>query len=274
MARLISSPPENSRAEWGRRFAALACILIPLMLLLVLILKDRQPGQSLLHWDNVTLSTTPPMPAADFLREIKAAGRLGDSLDPTQPGLFENLRQSCQRHDWVEQVSRVALVAPKTIQINLSFRTPVAQLRRGNQLHLIDRFGKILLPLVAEQGSGLIPLIGWDERSATDTEATSWLAQAGQLAYQLQSDLAPWQIVGIYLVRDANLDTADLRLKTKGSTFIIWQTLKGPAQDEPTVIEKQSRLRVYQERYGSLDAPTGQLLDVRVKEGLQRKPIQ
>jgi hypothetical protein len=100
----------------------------------------------------------------------------------------------------------------------------------------------------------------------------NWLAQAGQVAFQLQADLVPWNIASIYLIRDVPLDVADLRLRTKKGTFIIWQTLKGPVQEEPSLIEKQSRLRVYQERYGSLEAPTDQLLDVRVKEGLQRRP--
>lgn len=274
MARLVTPIPESTPAEWGKRLAFLACVLIPLLLLLVLYLNDRQGRQELVSWNSVTLSATPPMPGADFLREVRAAGRFNEQLNLNEPQLFEKLQQACQRHDWVEKVSRVALIAPKQIQIDLIFRNPVARLQRGTQTHLVDRFGKILLPLKHNQGNELIALIGWDERSNNDAEAMNWLAQAGQLAHQLQSDLGAWQIAAILLVRDNNLDTAELRLKTRKGNFIIWQTVKGANQDEPSVIEKQSRLRVYHERYGSLDAPPGQLLDVRVKEGLQRKPVQ
>lgn len=272
MARLVTPPPTNTAAEWGKRLAYLACVLLPVLWLVVLLVNERDPKQDGISWNDITLSATPPMGKADFLREVRAGGRFSDTLDLSDPQLFEKLRQALLRHDWVQDVSRVALVPPRTIQIDLAFRTPVAKLQRGLQVHLVDRFGKILLPLLPDQGSSLVSLVGWGERNSTDAEAMGWLAQAAMLAYQLQADLGPWNIASIYLVRDVPLDMADLRLKTKNNTYIIWQTLKGPVQEEPSLIEKQSRLRVYQERYGSLEAPVGQLLDVRVKEGLQRRP--
>jgi hypothetical protein len=273
MARLVTPPPTNSAAEWGKRLAYLACVLLPVLWLVVLLVNERDPKQDRISWDDITLSATPPMGKADFLREVRAAGRFSDALDVSDPQIFERLRQAVLRHDWVQDVSRVSLVSPHTIHIDLTFRTPVAKLQRGSQTHLVDRFGKILLPLKPEQGDSLVSLVGWGEKNSTDQEAMNWLAQAAMLAYQLQADLGPWNIAGIYLVRDVPLDMADLRLKTKNNTYIIWQTLKGPTQEEPSLIEKQSRLRVYQERYGSLEAPVGQLLDVRVKEGLQRRPL-
>ncbi|HQR08993.1 MAG TPA: hypothetical protein PLN21_19380 [Gemmatales bacterium] len=272
MARLVTPPPTNTAAEWGKRLAYLACVLIPVLLLVVLLLNEREARLDRLSWNDITLSATPPMGKADFLREVRAGGRFSDTLDVSDPQLFEKLREAALRHDWVQEVARVALVPPRTIHIDLAFRTPVAKLQRGLQMHLVDRFGKLLLPLTPDQGSSLVSLVGWGERNSTDTEAMGWLAQAAMLAYQLQADLGPWNIAGIYLVREVPLDMADLRLRTKNGTFIIWQTLKGPAQEEPSLIEKQSRLRVYQERYGSLEVPAGQLLDVRVKELMQRRP--
>lgn len=271
MARLVTPPPESTPAEWGKRLAYLACVLIPVLLLVTLLLREKQTSDARVGWDAVTLSTTPPMPTADFLREVRAAGRLGDKLDLHDAEILQRLYQACSQHEWVEQVTRVALTGPKTLLINLTFRTPVAQLTRGSQVQLIDRYGKLLLPLQSSPTKPLVTLVGWDDRLP---EAMAWLAQAGQLAADLQPDLANWKIAGIYLHRDAPLDLADLRLKTESGTYIIWQTLKGPAQEEPSLVEKQSRLRVYLERYGNLDAPSGQLLDVRVKEGLQRKPMQ
>lgn len=272
MARLVSPPPTNSAAEWGKRFAYLACVLLPVLWLVVLLVQERDPKQDRLSWDDITLSALPPMGQSDFLREVRAGGRLSDSLDVSEPQVFEKLRQAALRHDWVEEVSRVSFIPPRTIHIHLAFRTPVAKLQRGLQVHLVDRFGKILLPLKPEQGNSLVTLVGWGEKNSIDHESMKWLAIASLLAFQLQADLGPWNIGSIHLVRDVPLDMADIRLKTKNGTYIIWQTLKGPVQEEPSLIEKQSRLRVYQERFGSLEAPAGQLLDVRVKEGLQRRP--
>lgn len=271
MARLVIPPPASTPAEWGKRLAYLACVLIPILLLVALLLRDRQPSEALLPWDAINFSTTPPMPVADFLREVRASGRFNEKLDLHDHDLFQRLYQACTQHEWVEQVNRVALISPKTIQIDLTFRKPVAQLNRGGQINLVDRYGKILLPLQSQPAKALVTLVGWDDRYP---DSMQFLADAGLLASQLQADLATWKIASIHLHRDVPLDMADLRLKTQGGTYIIWQTLKGPAHEEPSVEEKQSRLRVYQERYGNLDAPAGQLLDVRVKEGLQRKPIQ
>jgi len=271
MARLVTPPPTNGAAEWGKRLAYLACVLVPILLLVVLVLNERDTSKDRVSWEDITLSATPPMVKADFLREVKAAGRFSETLDVHDPQLLEKLQQAVQRHDWVQEVSRVALVGPHTINIDLTFRTPVAKMQRGTQTHLVDRFGKLLLPLTPYQGSSLVTLVGWGERNSTDAESMKWLGQAGELAFQLQADLASWNIDSIHLVREVPLDMADLRLRTKNSTFIIWQTLKGPSQEEPSLIEKQSRLRIYKERSGSLDSP-GQLLDVRNKDGLQRRP--
>lgn len=269
MARLVTPPPKNTAAEWGKRLAYLACVLVPILLVVVLLLNERDPNKDRMSWEDITLSSTPPMAKADFLREVKAAGRFSDTLDVHDTQLLEMLQQAAQRHDWVQEVSRVALVGPHTIHIDLTFRTPVAKLQRGTQTHLVDRFGKVLLPLTPYQGSTLVSLVGWGERNMMDAESIGWISQAGELAFQLQADLASWNIDSIHLFRDVPLDMADLRLRTKNGTFIIWQTLKGPTQEEPSLIEKQSRLRVYKERFGSLDAP-GQLLDVRNKDGLRR----
>jgi cell division septal protein FtsQ len=168
MARLVTPPPSNTAAEWGKRLAYLACVLLPILWLLVLLLNERDPTLDRITWDNVSLSSTPPMAKADFLREIRAGGRFNETLDLHDPELFEKLRQAVQRHDWVQDVSRVSLIAPRTIHIDLTFRTPVAKLQRGLQVNLVDRFGKILLPLTPDQGSSLISLVGWGERSLSD----------------------------------------------------------------------------------------------------------
>ena len=273
MARLVAPAPDNTPAEWGKRLAYLACVLLPVILLLAVYLYDHKKTQAELTWNDITLSETPPMATEEFLREVRAIGGFLDTLDPGDSQLFEMLRQACLRHEWVEQVSRVSLKAPHQIHFDLQFRVPLARLQRGTLIHLVDRHGKILLPLTSTQGNQLISLIGWDDSAMGNAEAMTWLAHAAQLVQQLQADLSRWQIASLHLARDTHLDTAELRLKTRNGSWIIWQSLKGPAVEEPAWEEKQSRLRVYHERYGSLDAPAGQMLDVRSKEGLQRRPV-
>lgn len=269
MARLVTPPPESTPAEWGKRLAYLACVLIPVLLLLVLVLNDRTKPRTI-SWEGVQLSSTPPMSRGDFLREVRAVGQLSDTLPVEEDGLLERLRSAFARHEWVEEVKRVSVAGPDSLLIELTFRSPVARLDRTGQTQVIDRQGKVLMPVPQMALNQLVPLIGWDERN---TESMNWLPAAGQLAHQLQRDIVVWKIASIHLVRDLSFDTAELRLKTQANTFIVWQMLKGGTGEEPSVEEKLSRLRIYHERYGNLDAPPGQLLDVRRKEGLERRAI-
>lgn len=267
MARLVTLSPESTPAEWGKRLAYLACVLLPVLLLIVLLVNERQPVR--LRWDSVTLSSPPPMPASDFLREVRAIGRFADPLDLNEPELFSKLYKAFQQHDWVEKVERVGLTGIAKWQVDLTFRRPVAKIEKGAQVHLVDRQGKVLLPLYPQQSIGLVSLIGWNDRN---TESTPWLLQAVELADQMKSELSIWKITSIQLYRDPSLDVVDLRFRTQSGTYIIWQSLKGSTSDEPSISEKLSRLRVYHERFGNLEAPPGHVLDVRNKEGLQRRP--
>jgi cell division septal protein FtsQ len=269
MARLVTPPPDSTPAEWGKRLAYLVCVLIPVLLLLVLILNDRTKPRTI-SWEGVQLSSSPPMSRGDFLREVRAVGQLGETLAVEEEGLLERLRLAFSRHEWVEEVKRVSVVRPDSLLVELTFRSPVARLDRTGQSQVIDRQGKVLMPVPQMAMNQLIPLLGWDERNS---ESMKWLPAAGQLAYQLQRDMVVWKIASIHLVRDLSLDTAELRLKTQANSFIVWQMLKGGNNDEPSVDEKLTRLRIYHERYGNLDAPPGQLLDVRRKEGLERRAI-
>ncbi len=267
MARLVTLSPESTPAEWGKRLAYLACVLLPVLLLIILLVNERQPVR--LRWDSVILSSPPPMPASDFLREVRAIGRFADPLDLNEPELFTKLYKAFQQHDWVEKVERVGLAGVAKLQVDLTFRKPVARIEKGAQIHLVDRQGKVLLPLYPQQSIGLVSLVGWDDRN---TESTPWLLQAVELADHIKSELSIWKINYILLYRDPSLDVVDLRFKTQAGTFIIWQSLKGSTSDEPSVAEKLSRLRVYFERFGNLVAPTAHVLDLRSKAGLQRRP--
>lgn len=269
MARLVTPPPESTPAEWGKRLAYLACVLIPVLLLVVLLLNDRVALQSF-RWDQVQLTSTPPMSREEFLREVKAIGAFGDTLPVAEPGFLDRLRQAAIRHEWVESVSRVAITGQGTLQLDLTFRTPVARLERSGQIQLVDRYGKLFTPFPKLAVQQLIPLVGWEDRT---NDAMQWLPQAGQLASQLQNELSTWKIVSLHLVRNKPLDLVELHLKTQAGTSIIWQTLHGSSLEEPMAEEKLSSLRLYFERYGNLDAPPGQVLDVRRKEGLQRRAV-
>lgn len=268
MARLVTPPPENARGEWSRRLACLACMLIPILMLILLLQHDAGMTKMDLRWDDIELSSSPPMPGRDFLKEVRAAGKFEEILNLQEPGILERIRTTILHHDWVESVQRVVLVSPALLRIELQFRKPVARIENGSQVHWVDRFGKILLPVDHNTQLNLIPIVGWNDRQ---TDSQQWLMQAASTAQQLENDLARWNIASIQVVNQSSLDVAELRLKTTGGTAIVWQTLKGSNLEEPTVEEKISRLRIYYERYGTLEVPVGYVLDVRVKEGLQRK---
>lgn len=263
---MAAERPEWSRAAWGKRLAYLACGAVLVGVALLLIFGQNDPRQSRVGWDAVSLSVPPPMPAADFLREVRAIGGFAETLDLSDPKTFEQLYQAVSRHEWVEQVEHVGPAGPGRVRVDLTFRKPVARLVRGTQEQFVDRHGKVLLPLSVEQGDDLVRLVGFERANA------AWLAEAAELASRLRSDLEAWGIGSIDLVRLRSLDLVELCLRTRGGTYVSWRTLQG-GKEEPAFDEKVSRLRTYKERYGTLDLPPGQMLDVREKEGIQRKPL-
>jgi hypothetical protein len=268
MARLVTPPPESTPAEWGKRLAILACVLVPVLTLVALLVSDREPQR--VRWDAITLSSSPPMPAVDFLREVRAIGQFPDPLNLNEPDLLTKVYQAVKQHDWVASVERVALAGAGKMQVDLTFRKPVAKLEKGTQLHLVDRQAKLLLPLFPQQSMGLLSLVGFVDQT---TETQSYFGQAAELAALLQTEVAPWKLESIQLFRDHKLDVVDLRIKTQTGTYIIWQTLKGAVSDELSQAEKLTRLRLYHERFSTLEVPAGYVLDVRVKDGLQRRPL-
>ncbi|HMO37563.1 MAG TPA: hypothetical protein PKA06_16105 [Gemmatales bacterium] len=267
MARLVTPPPESTPAEWGKRLAILACALIPVLLLLVLMVHEHEPMR--IRWDAISLSEAPPMPVGDFLREVKAIGQFPDPLDMGQPEILNQLYEATSRHDWVARVERIALPAPGKIHMVLHFRKPVAKLQKGTQLHLVDHEGKLLLPLFPQQSEGLLSITGFENRTAANE---GWFMQAVELASLLKAE-SNWKLLGIQIFQNQRLDEADLRIRTQSGSWIIWQTLRGTTSDELSVAEKLTRLRLYHERFGSFDVPAGYVLDVRVKDGLQRRPL-
>ncbi|MBL8821002.1 MAG: hypothetical protein JNJ77_00315 [Planctomycetia bacterium] len=271
MARLATPPPDSSLEEWSRRLACLVCIVIPILLLGLLLHQKPLESQFRLRWDDLRLSAVPPMPVKDFLNEVRAAGQFQEELNLHETELLERLRETIQRHEWVESVQRVALVSPRQLQVDLTFRKPVAKIENGSQVHWVDQHGKLLLPVAQKWKWNLISIVGWNDRQE---ESSQWLVQAAKTAQQLENDVSQWNLSSIQIANYPALDVSELRLKTKGGTSIIWQTLKGSNVEEPTFEEKKSRIRIYLERYGTLDVPAGYVLDVRVKEGLQRKPVQ
>jgi hypothetical protein len=264
---------DDHRAEWIRRIIYVACIAIPLFLVVLVVFGSVDPKKHQLNWDAITLTTPPPIPPADFLREVRAIGRFGETLDVSEPATLELLYQACTRHEWVERVRHVGLNGPKEIQLDLAFRTPVARLRRAGQMHLVDRLGKLLLPLRPGQGDDLVHLIGWDERQPLEGKPAAWLTTAAALAERLGPDFKIWNVASLDLLRTRSLDLVELCLRTKAGTYICWTTLEGPAKDEPSLEEKLTRLRTYHERYTTLDLPPNQMLDLRDRDGIQRRPL-
>lgn len=266
-----TTTPDPARSEWGKRVIYVACIALPVVILLAVIFREVDGRLQQIKWDAVILSSSPPMPTADFLREVRALGSLNEQLNLQDETLFGSLHAAFSRHEWVEQVQRVALIPTKSILVELTFRTPVARLLRAGQPYLIDRTGKLLLPLKPEQGQGLVHLRGWEEHKSLDLKAIAWLEQAARVAFTMKDDLAKWSVVSIDLLHRP-LGMVDLGLRTQDGRIIIWQRLEsqGTPNEESTNEEKVSWVRVYFERYGSI--PEGQILDVRQKGGLQRVP--
>ena len=85
-----------------------------------------------------------------FLTEVRYLAGLPDTLQTVEPGLAERLNQAFRKHPWVSTVEKVKIAPDATIQVELTFRTPVLRVRTTveAEVRAVDRDG-VLLPVSA-----------------------------------------------------------------------------------------------------------------------------
>lgn len=208
---------------------------------------------------------------AAFLAEVQYLTEMPDRLQLLDHDLAPRLAQAFGRHPWVEKVERVAVLAPRTIQVQLTYRTPVLAVAQGERLRVVDR-GGVLLPATA-RGDAL-PVFRGNVASPAGPAGQVWSDPAVEGAARLASCIAAKKET--LRIKTIGMEERGFVLTTSAGSRVWWGQPPGnEAAGEALAAQKLLGLVNYCDRHGSLDQPEGPYEhDVRPAAGAIHQPIK
>jgi hypothetical protein len=111
------------------------------------------------------------MERRDFLDEVRYQNPQLEHFRVLAADLSEQVSTVFLRHPWVETVERVTVTPPRTVTVQLTFRTPVLAVRWDGELRAVDGTG-ILLPKNA--ATHRLPVYGGTPRPPRGPAGTQW----------------------------------------------------------------------------------------------------
>ncbi|MAG92396.1 MAG: hypothetical protein CMJ48_01410 [Planctomycetaceae bacterium] len=252
--------------------AVLGVVLIPTLLRSLPDLRDR-PEYRLKAMD-IVVSDLPLWVPQDLVeRAVRSAGLAGE-LSVMDANVVEEVAEAFRLQPWVARVDAVVKSVPARIEVELTFRRPVAMVQVENGMYPVDGEGILLPPTdFSVADTQQFPLIMNVRSTPQGPAGTNWgdaaVLGAASLAEQLSSEWNDLRLDAIWVTphsnENANIDDLTFELISPGGSHILWGRFpdtKHPG--ELTVEQKIGRLRKVLSERGSFDSPNGPYeIDIR-----------
>ena len=236
------------------------------------IYRDRY----LLSAERISISPLPEWITSDIRSQVVQRSGLDRRLSVLDAGFMQVVEDAFVLHPWVESVDQIIKSYPPGVQVDLTYRQPVAvvemAVRQGIQFVPVDKQA-VHLPSgdVPEIRKRYLPRIGGIV--ARPPEGQKWSDQRVTGAVELAQQLADhWE--EFHLVDILPSTRPEIRgehrfyvfdLITRGGTRIVWgpsPAMKIPGEDE--LQKKLNRLRQCVASHGTLDSARGpKIVNVR-----------
>lgn len=238
--------------------------LLSLLVLGTLYFMAPKPESTSISWDAVRLTNEPPIATADLIKQIKAIAGLGEEME-VSPITLKQVFDAAARHGWVESVQRTRWMG-KLLEIELTYRQPVARIIREEKEYIVDRQGQMLLTLGMKESAEKLPLLEGFPPGQLSPKDTELLKAAARAAYLIKGDAQKWNVNKVVVSSQTQV-----LLFTQSGSCIWWQTVNAEVPvPEAKEEEKLARLRMYAEQQGNLEVKEeNKVIDVRPVEGLQ-----
>ena len=238
-------------------------VLMALLLTLLYWLAPK-PVKETIRWDSVRLTSAPPIPMEQFLRQVKVISNLGEELE-LSPETLKNLFDALKKHPWVESVTRTRWLGP-ILEAEVQFRIPAARMVRDGEEYVVDRQGQLLLLKDLTVPTESLPVIEGLPPGQLSPKDTKLLQAAATIAYLIRDDVVSWKVNKILVHAQTHL-----LLHTHGGRYIWWQSInEGESILEASEELKRARLSVYRDQHGTLECgDLKMIIDLRPPEGLQ-----
>lgn len=260
---------------WWLAGLALLCggiLLAPRLIKSLPDISNRPEYQ--LRTADIRINDAPQWIPKDLVTQVVTKSRMGPLRSVLEEGLTTEIATAFQKHPWVEKVVKVSKAVPARVDVELTYRRPVAMVEVPTGLLPVDGNGVLLPPTeFTPDDARKYPLIIQTKTSPRGAVGSSWGDPQVIAAAKLASVLLPhWKEFGLISIAiPPNIDLrAPLKelvfeLHTKGGSRIVWG--RAPNVDYPLELsadQKIGRLEECLTRFGGFDLPNGPYeIDIR-----------
>lgn len=223
-----------------------------------------------LHAERIHITPPPEWIKADIRGEVVRLGSLDEPLSLLDDDLAQRVARAFGLHPWVAEVVRVQKRAPADVDVELTYRRPVAMVEVPGGLYPVDLAG-VLLPTddFTPQEAQRYPRIGGIAVLPLGTVGSDWgdprVRQAAQLGAALGDVWVTWKLDRIVPGPDSSGEPASFELYTRSGTRIVWGHAPGcEAAGTAPAAEKLAWLEAYFTQHATFDGREGpQEIDLR-----------
>ena len=232
----------------------------------------------------IVFSNPPNWVAQDLLQQVIERAGLPQEVSLLEDGLAEEIAKAFELHPWVEEVIFVRKSIPARLEVELSYRRPVAMVQGVQGMYPVDGSGTLLPPAdFSVADTKRYPVIQNVKSTPRGAAGTNWGDLNVVAAARLADTLAVhWQEFGLVAIRvprprkvQVTFDDLIYELVTAGGSTIIWGRVPGSNHPgELSAEQKIGRLKKYLTDFGSFDHPHGPYeIDIRHWQEISRRPL-
>jgi hypothetical protein len=225
---------------------------------------------------DISVTQPPAWIRADVKTEVLCnSGLAAEPLSILDDNLVERIQRAFSLHPWVAKVERVSKSHPAHVELELTYRRPVAMIEVPGGLLPVDVEGVLLpsddfSPLAARS----YPRLSGIESSPLGPTGTKWGDPIVAGGARIAEAVKPvWDDLGVRAIRWLKPPaTSELsgpaiyELVTTAGNAIAWGAAPNNGlTTEPTPQEKLLRLKAYIAAHGSLDQPQGGPVDLDLR---------
>ncbi len=232
----------------------------------------------------ITITRRPHWIPHDLVAQVIERSKLPAEMSLLDDSLTQKVAEAFRRHPWVTAV-RVRKSVPGRVEVELTYRQPVAMVQVKSGLYPVDAEGVLLPPgdfAAAEVRQ--YPVIVNIQSTPQGPAGTEWGDVAVVGAARLAAVLAPhwkkFRLAAIHVPRrtkaDISIEELVFELLCSGGSRIVWG--RAPQSGHPGELsaeQKIGRLKEYLGRYGDFDQPHGPYeIDIRHWQEISRRPLK
>ena len=232
----------------------------------------------------IRITQPPRWVPTNLVEQVSDQANLPAELSLLEPNVLRDVAEAFALHPWVEEVVSVRKSFPAAIDVELTYRRPVAMVQVRQGVYPVDPSGVLLPPHdFSAADSKNYPQISGVLSTPQGPAGTDWgdpvVTDAAQLASELAPNWKKFSLAAIVCPRsispDDGFDAGVYELRTAGGSEIVWG--HGPNSDHPgelTTAQKVERLEKYAAKFGGLDQPQGRFrIDIRHHRDIRRVPL-